>query len=129
VSDTLELAKEVSEKAPWWATAPIWLAAGIVGVPSLMAIGAGYFIAQTVVRNQRTLEQYNLSELHILNEVDKDNDLRWNAMRQYIIDDLRAQYQTCIHAAKNSSERNDCLTPQSRMEEYGIGKKKVAAGE
>jgi hypothetical protein len=129
MSDDLELAKEVSGKAPWWATAPIWLAAGIVGVPSLMAIGAGYFIAQTVVRNQKLLEQYNLSELHILNEVDKENDLRWNAVRQYIVDDLRAQYQTCIHAAKNNDQRSDCLTPQSRMEEYGIAKKKRVAGE
>jgi hypothetical protein len=94
-----------------------------------MAIGAGYFIAQTVVRNQKLLEQYNLSELHQLSEMNTELDLRWNAMRQYIIDDLRAQYQTCIHAAKNSNERTDCLTPQSRMEEYGITKKKVAAGE
>jgi hypothetical protein len=123
------LAKEVSEKAPWWATAPIWLAAGIVGVPSLMAIGAGYFIAQTVVRNQKLLEQYNLSELHQLSTMDTELDQRWNAMRQYIVDDLRAQYQTCIHSAKNDAQRSDCLTPQSRMEEYGIGKKKVAAGE
>jgi hypothetical protein len=123
------LAKEVSEKAPWWATAPIWLAAGIVGVPSLMAIGAGYFIAQTVVRNQKLLEQYNLSELHQLSTMDTELDQRWQAIRQYIIDDLRAQYQTCIHAAKTDAQRNDCLTPQSRMEEYGIGKKKVAAGE
>jgi hypothetical protein len=124
------LAKEVSEKAPWWATAPIWLAAGIVGVPSLMAIGAGYFIAQTVVHNQKLLEQYNLSELHQLGTMNTELDQRWQAIRQYIIDDLRAQYQTCIHAAKTNDQRSDCLTPQSRMEEYGITKKKnVAAGE
>jgi hypothetical protein len=124
MSDDLELAKHVSSETPWWATAPIWLAAGIVGVPSLMAIGAGYFIASSVVGHLRLLEQYSLSELHQLSQMDVQDDQRWMAIREYIVDDLRAQYQTCINAAKNNQERIACLTPEARMEEYGIAKKK-----
>jgi hypothetical protein len=123
MSDDLELAKEVHEKAPWWSAVPV-LAAGIVGVPSFIAIMAGWFIAHAVTRDLRTLEQYNLSELHQLSQMHVEDDQRWNAMRGYIADDLRAQYQTCVNAAKDNQERIECLTPQARLEEYGIAAKK-----
>jgi hypothetical protein len=119
-----DFALKAATAEPFWVRAPLILGLGIVGVPSLIAIATVYFVAQTVIHNQRILVQYELSELSQLSQMDVQDDTRWNAIRGYIADDLRAQYQTCIHAAKTNVQRVDCLTPQARLEEYGIATKK-----
>jgi predicted small secreted protein len=100
------------------------LAAGIVGVPSLMAIGAGYFIAQNVIRNQKVLEQYNLSELQMLNNIGTDQHRNSEVIIKFLHDDLRAQYQTCITASRNDEQRKACISPMEREQEYGMPAKK-----
>lgn len=124
MSDEIDLAKSQGISLESLAKAPLWLAGGLLGFPSLIALIAGWFIAKTVINNQRLLVQYNLSELHQLSEMDAQDDQRWNAVRGYLMDDLRAQYATCVNAAKTNAERSACLTAQSRMEEYGIATKK-----
>jgi predicted small secreted protein len=100
------------------------LAAGIVGVPSLMAIGAGYFIAANVIRNQKVLEQYNLAEMHMLNNIQKNQDQTSESVLKFLHDDLRAQYQTCITASRNDQQRMACVSPTEREQEYGMPAKK-----
>jgi hypothetical protein len=117
-----DFAAKISSEAPWWSKAPIWLAAGIVGVPSLMAIGAGYFIAQNVNRRLNVLEQYNLSEMNMLNEQNNDQEHHWSVVEKYMVEDLRAQYTTCINAAKNAAERSQCIDPAVRVSRLGIKK-------
>lgn len=113
---TEDLAKDISEKPPWWATAPIWLAAGIVGVPSLIAIGAGYFIASNVVKNQDVLKQYNQSEIQKLNEIDKQTE----GVLRFIEADLRVQYRTCINASKTDEAKEACISAAEREKELGL---------
>jgi hypothetical protein len=120
MSEEADLAKSQGISLESLAKAPLWLAGGLLGFPSLIALGAAYFIARTVIYNQRLLVQYNLSELHQMSQMDTELDQRWQAMREYIVDDLRAQYQTCVNAAKTDAERSGCLSPQARMDEYGI---------
>lgn len=115
-----DLASKVSSETPWWATAPIWLAAGIVGVPSLIAIGAGYFIASNVVRNQDVLKQYNQSEIQQLNEINKQNE----GVLRFIEADLRVQYRTCLNASKTDDAREACISAAEREKELGLNPKK-----
>lgn len=117
---TEDLAENISGKPPWWATAPIWLAAGIVGVPSLIAIGAGYFIASNVVKNQDVLKQYNQSEIQQLNEIGKQTE----GVLRFIEADLRVQYRTCINASKTDEAREACITAAEREKELGLNPKK-----
>jgi hypothetical protein len=119
-----DFALKASSETPWWVRAPLVLGLGIVGVPSLMAIGAGYFIAANVIRNQKTLEQYSLSELHILNNIQRDQDQTSQVILKFLHDDLRAQYQTCITASRNDQQRMACISPDEREREYGMVKKK-----
>jgi hypothetical protein len=105
-----DFAAKIDTQAPWWAKAPIWLAAGIVGVPSMLAIGAGYFIAKTVVHNQTLLEQYNLSELQAISTLQTDATRRWEAISRLIQLDLETTRRTCLHEAKNAQERDECVT-------------------
>ena len=121
-----QLAEEISGKPPWWATAPIWLAAGIVGVPSLIAIGAGYFVAHYVTTELHKLDTYGQSELYLTNEHLNDSKRNFDTVVKFIDDDLRVQYQTCLNSSKTDQQRNACITPDEREEHYGISKKKRA---
>jgi hypothetical protein len=121
---TEELAAKVSGETPWWATAPIWLAAGIVGVPSMIAIGAGWFLAKNVTDKLKALDQYGQSELYLINEHQNDMHKNWNILLKFIDDDLRCQYVTCINSAKDQQERAACISPKMREQEYGIGVEK-----
>lgn len=117
-------AAKVSSDPPWWATAPIWLAAGIVGVPSLIAIGAGYFVAHYVTTSLAKLDQYNQSELYMINEHTNEANRNFSVVLKFIDDDLRCQYITCINSAKTPEQRSACVTPHVREETYGIYVKK-----
>jgi hypothetical protein len=105
MSDTSELAEKISEKAPWWSTAPIWLAAGIVGVPSLLAIGAGYFIASTVTSRIHELEVINRYQLERLVIMEK----QWEIVRRNLSVSIEIQLRACVREATNAKERDDCL--------------------
>lgn len=105
-----DLASKVSTETPWWAKAPVWLAAGIVGVPSLMAIGAGYFIASSVNHRLNVIEQYNLSQLHILNNQNTDLDRRYEVISNLMRLTLEVQIKTCLHEAKTPKEQTECVT-------------------
>lgn len=118
------LAHKVSTETPWWATAPIWLAAGIVGVPSLMALGASYFIASSVTKSLAQLTVYGQSELFQINEHNNKMNHDLTVVMRFIDDNLKVQYQTCLHASTNNQERAACITPTEREREYGITPKK-----
>lgn len=115
-----EFAKGVSERPPWWATAPIWLAAGIVGVPSLIAIGAGYFLASTVSSRLASLEHSSQSEVHLLQEHMNEQKRNVGIMLKFVDDNLRAQFQTCINSGKTPQERAACVSPKQREKAYGL---------
>ena len=120
-----QLAEEISGKPPWWATAPVWLAAGIVGVPSLIAIGAGYFVAHYVTTSLNQLSTFSQSQLYLLNEHMNDQKHNFNIVLRFIDDDLKVQYRTCLNASKTDEQKAACITPDEREERYGIsGKKK-----
>ena len=117
---TEELAEKVSTQPPWWATAPIWLAAGIVGVPSLIAIGAGYFVAHYVTTALKQLDTYGQSELYLLNQHMNDQKHNIDIVMKFIDDDLKVQYRTCLNSSKTDEQRAACITPSEREQEYGI---------
>jgi len=113
MSDELELAKQGGISLEALARAPIWLAAGILGVPALIALGAGWFITQGVEGRLRTLEQYNLSEIHQLNDLTvfatQVQNHRWDAMRRTLEMDVEMEKRICINLAKNESQRDYCM--------------------
>jgi hypothetical protein len=119
VSEEDFLAKASSE-VPWFAKAPAYLAIGIVGVPSMIALASVYFVGVNITRYQKTLEQYNLSEIHMLNEQNNQYEHNFAALLRFMEDDLKAQYQTCIESAKTATDRARCISPESRMKRYGI---------
>ena len=113
----------MSSETPWWARVgevSVWLAAGIVGVPSLISLLAGWFIAHDVTRGQKILEQYNLSELHQLNGINDQEDHRWTVILRFVDDTLRAEYVACINAAKDNIQRSRCLTVERREQNLGL---------
>ena len=120
MSEISDLAKEASGKTPWWATAPIYLSLGIVGVPSLIALGAGYYIVQGVSHNLAVLTQYNLSEITQLNEINNEQDHRWDVVVRFMDSDLKAQFQTCVNSAKTNEQRDRCLSPEEREQKMGL---------
>ena len=120
MSDETHLAEKISGETPWWATAPIWLAAGIVGVPSLIAIAAGYYIAENVTGALRQLNTYSLSELHMFNEHLNESRLNFKVVLKFMDDDLRAQYQACLNSANTNQERLACVSPAERERQYGL---------
>ena len=120
MSDMSELAAKVSSEAPWWATAPVWMAAGILGIPSLIALGAGYFIASHVTKALNQLNTYGQSELYLINEHINESKRNYAGVVKFIDDDLRAQFQTCINSGKTPQERAACVSPVAREKEYGI---------
>lgn len=104
-----ELAQNISGKPPWWATAPIWLAAGIVGVPSLMAIGMGYFVAGSVSHHLNQIHEQNAAELHRLDIIQTNQGQYWEIVRRTLQMGVEIQLRTCIHEAADQKERDDCL--------------------
>ena len=122
LSDESELLKAATAE-PWFVRAPLYFGIGIIGIPSLIAVASVYWVATSVTHRLRVIEQYNLSELQILNGVDTDMDRRWDSVRAFLSDDLKAQYQTCISASKNDEQRHRCLSPDARADEYGLGSK------
>jgi hypothetical protein len=117
---TESLAEKVSSETPWWATAPIWLAAGIVGVPSLIAIGAGYFVASHVTTSLAAINQMEQSQLYLINEHMNETKRNFTVVLKFIDDDLRCQFQTCINSAKTPQQRTACVSPRRREQEYGL---------
>src|SRR5262252_328619 len=115
MSDVEDLAKHVSSETPWWATAPVWLAAGIVGVPALMAIASGYYIAQNVTASLKQLTTYNLSELHMFNEHLTVSQHNFEVVLKFMDDDLRAQYQACLNSAEREREYGISPAPVRRQ--------------
>lgn len=109
MADEVDLAQRISGETPWWAKAPVWLAAGIVGIPSLIALGAGYYIVQGVQRQLATLVTYNLSEIHMLNEQNNTLNARWEAMRRLLSVNTQILIKNCQHGAQTQQERDDCL--------------------
>jgi hypothetical protein len=111
-----KLAEKSITETPWWATAPIWLAAGIVGVPSLIAIGAGYFLAHNVMgtinHNQTMVNRAvdTLNDIKVMMVQQHGEDLReWDRVKVFMTERLRIEMRTCIHEATNEKERDDCV--------------------
>src|SRR5262245_36644420 len=117
---TETLAEKVSSETPWWATAPIWLAAGIVGVPSLIAIGAGYFVAHYVTTALKQLDTYSQSELYMINEHINETKRNYGVVLKFMDDDLRAQFQACLNSASTNQARLACVSPAERERQYGL---------
>ena len=123
MSDESELAGKISGETPWWAHAkdvPVWLAAGIVGVPSLIALLAGWFIAHDVSHGQKVLEQYSLSELHQLAGINDEADHRWSVILRFVDDTLRAEWVACTNAARDNLQRSRCITVERREQNLGL---------
>jgi hypothetical protein len=106
-----DFASKISSETPWWAKAPVWLAAGIVGVPSLMAIGAGYFIAGSVTKQMHGLQELNRTEISKLEGMEKN----WEVIRRNIAMGVEIQLRTCVHQAADQKERDDCLKGMSAI--------------
>jgi|SRR5215831_12575 len=122
MSEETDFASKISSEAPWWSKAPIWLAAGIVGVPSLIAIGAGYFVAHYVTTSLNQLNTFSQSQLYLLNEHMNDQKHNFSVVLRFIDDDLKVQYRTCLNASKTDEQRAACITPTEREQLYGIKK-------
>ena len=107
------LASKVNTETPWWATAPIWLAAGIVGVPSLLAIGAGYFIASNVTKHLTQIRETNVAEMSKLDKIEANQVNYWEMVRRTIAMNVEIQLRTCVHQATDQKERDDCMRGMS----------------
>lgn len=123
---TGSLAYRVHSEPPWWARAPVWLAAGIVGVPSLIALTAGYFVAANVTHELRVLNEFGQSELYLMNLHDTNMEHDWGVMFDYIDESLRIQYAECVNAAQDQAQAQNCLSPQERREVLNLPPKKKA---
>lgn len=123
------LAEKISGSPPWWAQAPIWLAAGIVGVPAFLAIGATYYIAQHVSSALRELSQLSQSQLYLTNEHINFTKRNYDIMVKFIDDDLRCQYVTCINSAQTPDQRKACVSPAVREKEYGLTPPRIPSND
>ena len=118
---TEEFAEKINAEAPWWVNAPIWLAAGIVGVPALIAIGAGYFIARNVTLELEKLDSYQVSEIAVQQQImtlEKEHQdsmiHNWHSILRYVHEQLQVDYAQCVNAAADPQQRKLCLTPSER---------------
>lgn len=114
------LAERISSGPPWWASAPIWLAAGIVGVPSFIALAAGWFIAQNVTATLKELVYLNQTQISLMTEHVTFTKRNYDIMVKFIDDNLRCQYVTCVNSAHTPDERKACISPAAREREYGL---------
>lgn len=110
MSEEQDFALKASTEAPWWAKAPIWLSLGIIGVPSLIAIGAGYFLASNVTTRLTQLEQLSRTEISHLENQNTDADRRWELVINVMRLTLESQIKTCLHEAKDAKEQQECVT-------------------
>ena len=110
-----EFAAKISGSPPWWASAPIWLAAGIVGVPSLIAIGAGYFLAGNVSKHLADIRETNVAEMSKLDIMIANQHQYWDIVRRTLQMGVEIQLRTCIHDAKDQKERDDCVRGMSNI--------------
>jgi hypothetical protein len=120
-SEEFELATKVSGEAPWWVKAPMWLSLGIVGVPSLIAIGAGFFIVKSVAGKMESNSQFAVQALstidsikQLIQEYHRDDKQQWSLMRDYMGEQLRIELRACLHACKDQRERDECLQVSKR---------------
>ena len=100
---------------PWWATAPIYLSLGIIGVPSLLAIGAGYFIASSVTEHLTELKVVNQVEITKLDSILSNQSKYWEAVRRQMGMTLEVQLRACVHAAETKEQRDDCMKGVSQV--------------
>jgi hypothetical protein len=110
--DENEFAAKISSDAPWWAKAPIWLAAGVVGVPSMIAIGAGWFIAGAVSAKLTQLintDTVKLQKLQTLQQDHQEIHREFQTVQEFMRAVLRAAQQNCLHTSKTEAERNKCV--------------------
>lgn len=113
------LAEKVNVETPWWAAVPV-LAAAIVGVPSFLAIAAGFYIAQHVSTALRELVQLSQVEISLIREHNEFSRRNYDIVVKFMDDDLRCQYVTCLNSAHTPEQRKDCISPTVREREYGI---------
>jgi len=107
-----EFAERISEETPWWAKAPIWLAAGIVGVPSLIAIMAGYFIAHSVTTALNELVVHDQSQNQMLTKLHEDHDdlhREFQLIQEFMRATLKTTQQSCLHSATTPEQRAECI--------------------
>ena len=109
MSDESTLAQEISGKPPWWASAPIWLAAGIVGVPSMMALLLGYYVADTVTKNLVELKKSNQVEMQKIDKISNMQEQYFELVRRHMAMQLEISLRACIHSSDTQKERDDCL--------------------
>lgn len=96
-------------KQPWWATAPIYLSLGIIGVPSMLAIGAGYFLAANVTKHLTTIRETNVAEMAKLDQIMANQQKYWEIVRRTVAATFEVQVRTCVNEAKDKPERDNCL--------------------
>lgn len=109
MSSEEDFAAKISSEAPWWAKAPVWMAAGILGIPSLIAVGAGYFLASNVTSRLNTIEEMNATELHQISQMQKEQGHRWEYLIRFMQGSVEVQIRACVHAAKTPKERDECI--------------------
>lgn len=103
---------ELAAKEPWWSKAPAYLAVSIVGVPSLIAISAGWYIAGNINHRINILDQYTLSELHqlsVLQQEHKKLEGDFSQIQGFMRAALRAAQQGCLSNAKTPEQRAKCV--------------------
>lgn len=120
MSEIESLAEKVNTAPPWWSTAPIYLAASIVGVPSFLAVAAGFYIAQHVSTALRELVQLNQMQISLANEHITFSKRNYEILIKFIDDDLKCQYVTCINSSRSPEQARACISPKQREQEYGI---------
>lgn len=120
MSEIESLAEKVNTAPPWWSTAPIYLAASIVGVPSFLAVAAGFYIAQHVSTTLRELAQLSQTQVSLMTEHNNFSKRNYDIIVKFIDDDLRCQFVTCLNSAQTPEQRKACVSPKQREAEYGI---------
>jgi hypothetical protein len=126
---------EALKGSPWWAKAPSWLALGIVGVPSLIAIGAVSWIIynQQQITNKH-LEQSNViinlaqQTLTAVAQHDTLSDQRYKDIQKTTTENnarshalqvaqVQLQLQQCVNSAKSLYQTNKCITAAGKEPE------------
>ena len=121
MSDELNLAQSQGVTLEALAKAPVWLAAGILGVPALIALGALWFVAKNVNDRMKALDQYGQSMLYMENQHTDTAKRDFGVILKFIDDDLRCQYVQCLNTAKTPQQQAACISPKDREIQYGIG--------
>lgn len=108
------LAEKINVETPWWAKAldpksAVYLAAGIVGVPSIMAVAGLWFIAGTVTKHLTQIRDTNVAEMSKLDTILVNQHQYWEIVRRNLAMGVEIQLRTCIHQATDQKERDDCM--------------------